>query len=73
MGLFEAKGQLDRGIKDLSARWNHTRASWQDNSAADFEKQFIDPLRVHVRNATAAMASAASFVSQAKSECADRS
>ena len=33
MGLFEAKGQLDRGMKDLLIRWNLARSQWKDNVA----------------------------------------
>jgi hypothetical protein len=72
MGLFEAKGQIDRGMKDLLLRWNLARAQWRDNTAAEFEQQHLVPLQGHVRNATTAMSSAAGLVSTIKAECSDR-
>ncbi|HEX8913418.1 MAG TPA: hypothetical protein VF796_13740 [Humisphaera sp.] len=72
MGLFEAKGQLDRGWKDLMIRWNMTRASWRDNAAAEFEEQNLIPLQANLRNAVSAMTTAAGFISRVRSECSDR-
>ena len=72
MGLFEAKGQLDRGMKDLIIRWNLARSQWKDNVAAEFENQHLVPLQAHLRNATTAMSSAAGLISRIKSDCSDR-
>lgn len=72
MGLFEAKGQIDRGMKDLLIRWNLCRSQWQDNTAAEFEQQHLIPLQGHLRNATTAMSTAAGLVSRIKAECSER-
>jgi hypothetical protein len=72
MGLFEAKGQLDRGMKDLLIRWSLARAQWKDNVAAEFEEQHLIPLQAHLRNASTAMSSAAGLISRVRSECSDR-
>jgi hypothetical protein len=72
MGLFEAKGQLDRGMKDLVLRWNITRAQWHDNTAAEFEAKQLVPLQNQLRNAASAIALAAVLVARVRSECADR-
>lgn len=73
MGLFEAKGQLDRGMKDLLIRWSLARSQWQDNVAAEFEAQHLVPLQAHLRSASTAMSQAAGLVSKVRSECSDRS
>lgn len=72
MGLFEAKGQVDRAMKDLLLRWAVTRAQWQDGIAEQFEQDHLVPLQAHLRNATTAMSSAASLVTRIRSECSDR-
>ncbi len=72
MGLFEAKGQIDRGMKDLLIRWNLARAQWKDNTAAEFEQQHLVPLQGHLRNATTAMSPAAGLIARAKADCSDR-
>ena len=72
MGLFEAKGQLDRSIKELLMRWSLVRGQWKDNVAAEFEEKHLVPLQRSLRNATSAMSSAAGFISRVRSECSDR-
>ncbi len=71
MGLYEGKGQLDRALKDLLLRWQDCRASWRDEVAADFEKQFLVPLQQRVKTATSAMTTAAGLVARVKSEVKD--
>jgi hypothetical protein len=72
MGLFEAKGQLDRAAKDLTLRWHTARAQWHDNVAAEFEEQNLVPLQAHLRNTTAAMSSVAGLLARIRSECSDK-
>ena len=72
MGLFEAKGQLDRGMKDLVLRWRLTRSQWHDNAAVDFEAKHLLPLQNQLRNAASAMSLAAVLISRVRSECADK-
>ena len=69
MGLYEAKGQLDRAMNDLTFRWSQVRSAWHDQVAVDFEEKHLVPLQAQLRNATAAMAIAASLVSRVRQEC----
>lgn len=71
MGLFEAKGQLDRGYKDLLIRWQMTRAVWRDNVAAEFEEQNLVPLAARLKSAMGAMSSAAGFLARVRADCSD--
>ena len=72
MGLFEAKGQLDRSTKDLVLRWSLVRAQWRDNVAAEFEAKQLVPIQQHAKNATGAMTMAASLIARIRADVADR-
>lgn len=73
MGLFEAKGQVDRAAKELAIRWALCRSQWRDNVAAEFEDQHLVPIQQNVKNATGAMNTAAALVSRIKADVSDRS
>lgn len=72
MGMFEAKGQLDRGFKDLMLRWQMVRSTWRDNVAAEFEEQNLVPLQARLKAAMSAMSSAAGILSRVRSDCSDK-
>jgi hypothetical protein len=72
MGLFEAKGQLDRGMKDLTLRWQIARSQWHDNTAAEFEAKHLVPLQKQLKNAASAISLAAGLLASVRSECADK-
>ena len=69
MGLYEARGQLDRALKDLMLRWAETKAVWRDQVGEDFEEKYLIPLERALRNAGTAMDTAAQLVSRARQEC----
>jgi hypothetical protein len=73
MGLFEAKGQLDRATKELMIRWSLCRSQWRDNVAAEFEEQQLVPIQQQVKNATGAMNTAAALIARIKADVSDRS
>lgn len=69
MGVYEARGQLAKSIKDLEARWADTKMDWDDVVSQRFEERFLAPLDVDLRNATAAMDHVAQLLAQVRRDC----
>ena len=69
MGVYEARGQLAKLMKDLMDKWGDTKMDWDDVVSEAFEKKFLEPLEVDLRNATGAMDHMAQVLSQAKRDC----
>lgn len=51
MSLKASKSKLARATRDLTARWEQTRASWRDQKAQEFERKFIAPLPDNISSA----------------------
>lgn len=69
MSLMDAKGTLSRATKDLLARWQEVREQWSDAQAAQFEKEYLQPLEQDVRNALTAMDQMNSVMSSLEKDC----
>ena len=69
MGMYEGRGNLAKGFKDLNMRWQQTKQDWDDAVAASFEKTYMEPLEMGLRQAVAAMDQAASALSSVRSDC----
>jgi len=69
MGVYEARGQLAKAMKELVARWNEAKMDWDDATAKQFEANVLDPLQMDAKNAAAAMDSAAELLQQVRREC----
>jgi hypothetical protein len=69
MGLYEGRGNLDKSLKDLMLRWQATRQDWSDEVAEEFEKKYLDPLDVALRNAVSAMEQMAQVLSRVDRDC----
>ena len=69
MGVYEARGQLSKAIKDLMLRWNEAKTDWDDAPARAFEVNVLEPLQKDARNAASAMDTAAELLQQVRREC----
>jgi hypothetical protein len=69
MGVYEARGQLAKSLKDLMDRWGDTKADWDDVVSERFEERFLAPLDVDLRNAASAMDHMAHLLSQIRRDC----
>lgn len=69
MGVYEARGSLAKGMKDLMLRWSETKSDWNDAASARFEKDFLQPLEQDLRTAIGAMDHMAVLLQAAKHEC----
>lgn len=69
MGMYEGRGNLAKGFKDLQLKWLATRQDWDDGVADAFEKTYLQPLELSIRQAIAAMDQAAAALSRVRSDC----
>jgi len=69
MGVYEGRGQLAKAYKNLVMKWQETRSGWTDAAAVQFEKKFLEPLEVDLRNAGGAMDHMATILSQIRRDC----
>lgn len=69
MGVYEARGQLGKSLKQIHSLWSRTRTEWDDANARNFEERFLVPLEKDLRSAVAAMDHMATILSQARRDC----
>ena len=69
MGVYEARGQLSKAMKDLLSRWNEAKMDWDDSTARAFEVNVLEPLQKDAKNAASTMDSAAELLQQVRREC----
>ena len=69
MGMYEGRGNLAKGFKDLNIRWQQTRQDWDDSVADAFEKTYLEPLEQSLRQAIAVMDQTAAALSRVRSDC----
>ena len=69
MGVYEARGQLAKLMKELTDRWAETKVDWDDVVSEAFEKRLLEPLETDLRNATGAMDTMAQLLSQIRRDC----
>lgn len=62
-------GILASAMRDLLTAWEKTQWGWSDQARADFEKDYLDELKVGVKSALMAMAEIDELVNQARQEC----
>jgi hypothetical protein len=69
MGVYEGRGQLGKGMKELLSAWMDTKTTWRDANADRFEKKHLMPLEMDLRAAVSAMDVMSQLLSQVKRDC----
>jgi hypothetical protein len=69
MGVYEARGSLDKGLKELMQKWIQTKSVWDDPMSRAFEEKFLAHLQMDLRNAVGAMDQMAVLLQQVYHEC----
>lgn len=61
--------RLSALTRDLSNRWQHTKESWRDAKAEEFERQYLEDLYVSVDKAMHVMEQLDKLMAKIRSEC----
>ena len=69
MGVYEGRGQLAKGTKELMSAWMETKSAWKDQNAERFEKKHILPLEMDLRAAVSAMDVMSQLLATIKRDC----
>ncbi len=69
MGLYEGRGNLTKALADLTLRWQNTKLDWSDEVAEQFEKTYLEPADLAIRNAVTAMDQMAQTMSRVDRDC----
>ncbi len=69
MGLLEAKGGLNKSLKDLIIKWQNVRGDWNDEVSDRFEETYIQPLEMAIKQAVSAMDQSSQLIHRVDNEC----
>ena len=69
MGVYEGRGQISKGMKDLMNSWLEAKREWDDAMSAQIEKECLLPLEMDQRNAVGTMEHMAQVLAQVKADC----
>lgn len=69
--LSSGVGRLTKATKRLREQWELTRAEWNDQNAADFERDVIAPLFPQVTLTLAAVQRMAEVLAEVERDCWD--
>ena len=71
MSLGVSKGMVADAAKQMIGAWRTARRDWDDEQAAWFEREFLEPISPKVRGTVGAMDKLASLAAQAERDCDD--
>jgi hypothetical protein len=69
MSLSASRSRLNALTRDLAARWEGTRDSWNDAKRDEFERRFLRPLFAAVDKADTALEQLDELVTQVRKDC----
>ena len=69
MGVYEGRGQLAKGMKELMAAWAETKSSWKDQNAERFEEKHVQPIEMDLRAALGALDVMSQLLTAIKRDC----
>lgn len=69
MGVYEGRGQIAKGMKDLLNRWLETKSDWDDPMSQMIEKDYLVPLEMDLRSAIGAMEHIAQVLAAVRRDC----
>jgi hypothetical protein len=71
MGVYESRGQIAKGMKELLEKWAELKLSWNDANSEHIEKEFLEVLEADARSAGAAMDQMGMVLDQIRRECSE--
>jgi len=67
--MSASAGRIGALTKDLWARWQHTRETWNDAKALEFERQYLQELNFNVDKTVAVIDQLDKLLSKIKKDC----
>jgi len=67
--MGDSESILAGALKDMDKKWAGTASAWQDQARADFEKEYLEPLRVSIGEAQRAMRGLNQLMQKVVREC----
>ena len=71
MGVYEARGSLDKAARELALVWQEVKSGWDDPMSRVFEEKFLVPMQIDMRNAVGAMDQMAVLLQQIYHDCGE--
>ncbi|MEX2218137.1 MAG: hypothetical protein WD749_05200 [Phycisphaerales bacterium] len=71
MSVAVAKANLADALKKLRQRWDRAREHWDDETARQFQRDYIDPLESRVVAAAKALEHVSEMMATVRRECGD--
>ena len=69
MSTKESAANLVQALKELSLKWQETRARWQDGKAVQFERDYLEALPDHVQRTMSVMQDIDVLLKKVHSDC----
>ena len=69
MSLYESRGNLAKGLKELILKWQYARTRWNDEQSEQIQTEVLEPLERDVRSAGDAMDTMKALIAEARREC----
>ena len=67
--LSDSQSLLKKAVKDIEAQWAHAGSAWNDKAREEFEKQYLEELRVAALNAGHGMNNIDQLLRRVLNEC----
>ena len=67
--LSDSQSLLKKAVKDLDGQWAHAGSAWNDKAREEFEKNYIEELRVAALNAGLGMNNIDQLLRKVINEC----
>ena len=69
MGVYEARAQLGKALKQLMANWAEVKGSWDDPVSRAFERKYLQTLEADMKMAVGGMDHMSLLLSQINRDC----
>jgi hypothetical protein len=69
MSAKESGANLVQALKELSLKWQETKAHWHDVKSQQFEREYLEDLPDHVQRTMSVMQEIDVLLKKVKSDC----
>jgi hypothetical protein len=71
MHFSDSEALLAKAMEDLNLHWQSSAGAWNDKARKDFEKQYLEELRMTVKRAQQAMRNINTLLRQVARDCGE--